>query len=349
MAKLPEGVYLRGNKLWIRFTARPGGPQIRMKTGLAKSLPGAVGMAVALRSKLIKEAFEGTWFPGKAHDCTFAEAAAEYLHSIEKTRDAKTVRRRIERAIDFFGADTMVATISQRKIRTWQDKLSSETSTRTKKLRSQQTVLHYLINLRTLFKRAKKARLTTFDPMDGYELPEPSKARTRVATEDEIARLVAGALDNEDKDLADMIILARELGLRQSKIVLMDWSLVSGRIYKVPPTPGGKPVPERVPLSQLAMRVLKSRGMRAEGRIFPGAVPKKISERFSRLVRRLGIKDLRFHDLRHTTFTELERAGVGLRTIKEFSGHRTIENLFRYQTVNDADLIAAVDRQAEAE
>lgn len=316
-----------------------------MPTGLSRDLPGAIGMAAALRAKLIKEAFEGRWFPDKSSDCSLGEAVAEYLGTIASKRSAKETEARLQRAIDFFGKSTPVSTIRHSKIRAWQIALSEETIRGGKK-REAQTIVHHLVNLRSAFRAAVKAKLTAVDPMEGYDLPDVSNARKRVATDDELIAIVAASRDRDDHDLADAVLLARELGLRQEKIVGMRWELADRerRIYSVPPTPGGKPVPDRVPLSMIAIQVLEQRGWKREGSIFPDVTANQISLRFGRLVRDLKIKDLRFHDLRHTIFTELERAGVGLRTIKEWSGHKTVQNLFRYQTVDDAHLVSVADK-----
>lgn len=346
MAKLPEGVYVRGKKLWIRFTPIQGGRQIRMPTGLRVDLPGAAGQAKALRAKLIVEAFEGRWFPEKRGDCHLVDAVNEYLDTIEKKRDFKAIKKRLEHALEFFGRGTPVSTITHKQIRGWQREVETE-KIRGGKTRAPMTVVHFLVALRCTFKLAVESKLTNTDPMEGYKLPEVDNARTRTATEEELSRLVAGALDQDDRDLADAILLANELGLRQEKIIGMHWENIDGAMYLVPPTPGGKPVPKKVPLSKLATQVLRSRSPQAEGPIFPGITANQISMRFGRLTRKLKIKNLRFHDLRHTIFTELERAGVGLRTIKEISGHKTVENLFRYQNPDDADLHRAMEKRVE--
>ena len=336
MAKLPEGVYFRGDKIWIRYTPRPGARQVRERTGLSKSMKGAVAMAAALRAKRIKESFERRYFPEKADDCSLATAVAEYLDTIDSKRETPEIKKRLARAVAFFGKDTLVSAIDQKRIRAWQREIETE-KIRGGKTRATQTVIHFLVNLRSVFRYAVQRKMTFADPMEGYKLPDPQNHRDRIATDDEFTAIVAAAIEEKDPDLADAVVLARELGLRQEKIVSMDWERVDldRRIYTVPPTPGGKPVPKRVPLSRLAMSVLERRGPKKSGLVFEDVrvrgrgvgtigvqqAANLISNRFGRLVRKLGIKNLRFHDLRHTAFTELERAGIGLRTIKEISGH----------------------------
>ncbi len=45
---------------------------------------------------------------------------------------------------------------------------------------------------------------------------------------------------------------------------------------------------------------------------------------------RRGIKDFRFHDLRHTFASHLVMAGIVITTVKELLGHKTLTIILRY-------------------
>ena len=72
----------------------------------------------------------------------------------------------------------------------------------------------------------------------------------------------------------------------------------------------------------------------------------KISKRFKAACRAASVREVRFHDLRHTFATRLAAAGQPLRTIQEFLGHadsKTTQIYAHYapsarelQIVNDA-------------
>src|SRR5215203_4041149 len=50
----------------------------------------------------------------------------------------------------------------------------------------------------------------------------------------------------------------------------------------------------------------------------------KVSKRFKAAVKRAGVRDVRFHDLRHTFGTRMAAVGVPMRTLQEWMGHRDI-------------------------
>jgi integrase len=66
-------------------------------------------------------------------------------------------------------------------------------------------------------------------------------------------------------------------------------------------------------------------------RVLPEWDPTHLTVAFGRLVRSLGLKNLRFHDLRHDAASTLTIAGVPQRTIMAVLGHRDPRMTLRYQ------------------
>src|SRR5678816_4882014 len=59
------------------------------------------------------------------------------------------------------------------------------------------------------------------------------------------------------------------------------------------------------------------------------------------IARKAGIKDLRFHDLRHCAATNPRRAGVDTVTAMKIVGHKSEKMHRRYNSVSESDLSAA--------
>jgi integrase len=56
----------------------------------------------------------------------------------------------------------------------------------------------------------------------------------------------------------------------------------------------------------------------------------RLLKRFKRNLARARVRDLRFHDLRHTFGTRVAAAGVPLRTLQEWMGHRDFKTTLVY-------------------
>ena len=68
----------------------------------------------------------------------------------------------------------------------------------------------------------------------------------------------------------------------------------------------------------------------------------EIKRSFKSALRKSGIKDFRFHDLRHTFASQLVMAGVDITTIKELLGHKTLTMTLRYAHLAPSHKVNAV-------
>ena len=56
----------------------------------------------------------------------------------------------------------------------------------------------------------------------------------------------------------------------------------------------------------------------------------KMRQRFKAAVERAGVREVRFHDLRHTYGTAMAAAGAPLRALQEWMGHADLQTTLRY-------------------
>jgi integrase len=69
-----------------------------------------------------------------------------------------------------------------------------------------------------------------------------------------------------------------------------------------------------------------------------------IQRSVKRAMRRVGLGDVRFHDLRHSSASEMVNAGVDLYTVGAVLGHRDAKSTKRYAHLNDASTRAAIGK-----
>jgi site-specific recombinase XerD len=61
-------------------------------------------------------------------------------------------------------------------------------------------------------------------------------------------------------------------------------------------------------------------------------------------IEKAGIKEFRWHDLRHTFASRLVMAGVDIRTVQELMGHKTLAMTTRYAHLSAAHKLDAVQK-----
>ena len=68
-------------------------------------------------------------------------------------------------------------------------------------------------------------------------------------------------------------------------------------------------------------------------------------KRFKAALKRAGVREIRFHDLRHTFGTRMAAAGVPMRTLQEWMGHRDFKTTLIYAdyapAANEAEIVNA--------
>jgi len=130
--------------------------------------------------------------------------------------------------------------------------------------------------------------------------------------------------------------LAINTGLRKGSQYGLTWDMVDwkGRMLNIPRTKNEEPI--HVPLNDAAvaaLRVVPDRGD-ARGRVFQSVKTGEPLENgrhwFDDAVLQAGIKNFRWHDLRHTFASRLRMKGAPLEDIADLLGHKSLTMTRRY-------------------
>jgi len=212
---------------------------------------------------------------------------------------------------------------------------------------SNATVNREVAILKQCFNLAVREQLLDKNPCSGVK-PLKEQARNRICTREEFEALKMEL----HTDAKDIVTVAYHTGMRFGEIVGLEWNRVDLKnrliFLRGEDTKSGEP--RKVPfISNEVDEVLQRRGgdpRRIHGRVFS---VKSIRNVFERACNKLGIKDLRFHDFRHTAATNLRKAGVDTATVMKICGWKSVAMFLRYNEVDDSDIQKASAAIAQVE
>ena len=181
----------------------------------------------------------------------------------------------------------------------------------------------------------------------------PKRKMTRFLSGEEIRRLHA-TLDAHvaecpaDGPKADIIRLLLFTGCRRGEIQGLQWSEVGKNVLELTDSKTG---PRTVFLSPDAKAVIDRQPRKDSSWVFPSPFDSEThcSEEYVgvlwRMVRkRIGIEDVRLHDLRHSVASQAVLKGVPLPVVARLLGHSQLSMTLRYAHVAEREIEAAAER-----
>lgn len=243
-----------------------------------------------------------------------------------------------------------LADISPALIAEKRDKLSSGITARNK-LRSPSTVVRYMAALSHAFTIAVKEWGWIDDsPMRRVTKPKEPRGRVRFLSEDERHRLLEECKKSESQYLYIAVVLAISTGARKMEILGLNWKDIdfNRKIITLHETKNGERrilVLEDLAL-ELIIELSKVRHLNCD-LVFPNhSLTKPIDLRtpFENALKRAGISDFKWHDLRHSFASYLAMNNASLAEIAELLGHKTLQMVKRYTHLSDAHISMVVKK-----
>ena len=169
--------------------------------------------------------------------------------------------------------------------------------------------------------------------------------RIRSLTQEEFARL----LDELPEHLRDMAVFSVATGLRQGNVTRLQWHQISmeRRHLWVSADEHKNGKPHSVPLNEPAMQVLEKRKGDHPTHVFTyegNPIVQVNTKAWRAALKRAGIEDFRWHDLRHTFATWHRQAGTPTHELQRLGGWKTLEMVERYAHVAPEGLQFAASR-----
>ncbi len=202
------------------------------------------------------------------------------------------------------------------------------------KSRSSNTVLRQKAVLSSIFKYAVKRGYLKENPVDGVCIEATANEIERFLDDKERDKLLAACKKSTWKSLYLLVIMAITTGMRKSEIINLRWSDIDFEkgLAKLATTKNGS---RRInPIPVLALDELKRSRIPGNDLIFAGTYdigkPFNFRVQWNKALKRAGITNFRFHDLRHTAASYLVMNGASLHETAEILGHKSTQTTKRY-------------------
>ena len=201
--------------------------------------------------------------------------------------------------------------------------------------RSTSTVRKYLLLISRAINIGTKELGIPFDhnPVTMVSLPVDPVHRDRVLSEQETINLFEACENSHLFSMRAIVELAIETLCRRGELLNLsykDCDLTTGEaLVKI--TKSGKP--RRIGLSTRAISIIKNLPRTVDGKLFNVKSVSSFEKQFRSVVRKAGILDFHFHDLRHTGATLLAMKGWSTLELMQQGGWHSAEMVARYANI----------------
>lgn len=244
--------------------------------------------------------------------------------------------------------------ITVERIESWKARRLSEG-------RSPSTVLRDLFTLSSVLRRAMKEGELTENPMRRVDRPridrrgkirfldeaEESRLRMALQERDAIMKATRAAanvrhlkrgeqslppLTSFGDHLTPAVLLSINTGLRRGELLKLRWSSIDfDRQLLTVEGPNAKSRQTRhVPLNDEAVSLLRNWREQSGNGASVFSVATNYKKGWKALLKRAGITQFRWHDMRHHFASRLVQRGVPLNTVRDLLGHSTVQMSLRY-------------------
>ena len=206
------------------------------------------------------------------------------------------------------------------------------------------TIKLYLASLSIVFSTAEKDwGWVDRNPVKSVRKPIVRNSRTRFLDADEQQAILKAAKANTNKLIYDLIVLALCTGARWAELNRLTWREVdlkaSKPVIRLEKTKNGerRAIPVTGPAVELLKRRKASHTIHSPY-VFPttdGKAPMELRKAWERTLKKSGVENFTFHDLRHTAASNLAMNGATLLEIAQVLGHKTLSMVKRYSHLTE--------------
>lgn len=322
-----RGLFERPAGIWWIQYADSTGKRRREKVGMKRT-------AQALYAKRKRETREGVLLPVRKKRLLFREIAMEALER-SKARNASW-QDDVNRAKDLlkeFG-NREAESIRPRDITGWMDRFKVERDL------APATVNKYRALLSSIFSYAVQGERLNMNPVRSTKPLPVQNSRVRFFSDKEEDILMMALSPQHRVE----VLFALHTGVRQAAQFNLRWDEIRDGVAYFPHTKNGNE--QYVHLNTLIQGHLV-RMQHTSDYVFPDSRAELLNNRkllwWYEALEMAGIKNFRWHDLRHTFASRLAMKGNNLRTIQEALSHKSPQMTMRYAHLSDTHMKEALE------
>ena len=177
------------------------------------------------------------------------------------------------------------------------------------------------------------------NPVRNAEREKEAIPRNRTLVGDEYQRLMEACGLSGNTYLQYLVQFSIETAMRKGEVLASRYEDINfaNQTLTIPVTKNGEP--RTIPLSGKAISILQSMPRRLDGKIFP-ITPDSLKFWWNQALRRAGITDFRYHDLRRYACSTLFERGLSVPEVQLISGHKDPRVLLNtYTKLDPAKLV----------
>lgn len=346
---MAKGIYRRGNIYWIRYAGLDG-RVVRESSGSDK-FSKAQGLYIK-RKDSIQEGKQPEIKRISNH--TFNELVTEYTKWAERQRSFKQKEHIIGQLKETFG-NIPLRRFNSMLLEQFQSERLQKGKKKVKVAQNEwrylpnkpATINRQLATLKHMFTKAVDWNMVeeeTLKRVRRVKLLEENNKRLRYLSKEECQALINAS----DTHLKPIVIAALNTGMRKGEILSLKWDNVDLKhgFILLDRTKNGER--REIPINDTLKGTLQSvrRRLDVPYVLYDSVTAKPfldVKRSFNTAMRKAGIRDFRFHDLRHTFASHLVMAGVDLTTVSRLLGHKSLTMTLRYAHLAPSHMVKAVD------
>lgn len=279
----------------------------------------------------------------EAQSTTLADALTRYRDEVTPSKKgASQKKQRINKWLQHPYAKRSLASLKPSDFASYRDQRLAEVASNT--VRLELALVSHLFNVASKEWDIQGMR----NPIASIRKPRPSNARSRRLSTPEMCRLLESCKQSDNQMLLPLVELALETAMRLGEMLSMTWGQVSveNRTISLFDTKNGED--RTIPLSSRAIAILQSITPDKNcSRVFHlWRRSDSIKGSWKTALRRAGIVDFHFHDLRHEATSRFFELGLNPIEVAAITGHKSMQMLKRYTHPRIADLAGKLDAPA---